>query len=173
MLTIECLLCLNQSLKHNICNLDFNKRFVTSRESNTINDSLRYSCVHWASHLVHVLEGSPAQSSVSEVQGLLSEFVGEHLLHWFECLSALGELESGVKCLDKASEATSVSTKFFGNMDIDQSSLRPFRRSTVDLRAYHDSSRTHVGSSNWVLSRSTGTPLKPITLHWYGSQRSP
>ena len=36
----------------------------------------------------------------------------EHLLHWFECLSTLGELEPGSEYLNKAKEATSVSAQY-------------------------------------------------------------
>jgi hypothetical protein len=32
-----------------------------------------------------------------------------HLLHWIECLSVLGELGTGIKCLQVASTTLSVS----------------------------------------------------------------
>jgi hypothetical protein len=119
MLAVKCLNCLNWSLKRNICNLDINKPFSPSHEPVPIHDSLRYSCVHWASHLASALKGASADGSVGDVHGLLSEFVDEHLLHWFECLSALRELESGLKSLETASKATSVSTKLVGNQIIE------------------------------------------------------
>jgi hypothetical protein len=97
MLAVKCLSFLNQSLKRNICNLDINKPFSRSHEPVPIHDSLRYSCMHWALHLAHALKGASAHDSVDGVQGLLSKFVDEHLLHWFECLSALQELESGIQ----------------------------------------------------------------------------
>jgi hypothetical protein len=119
MLTDKCLRCLNQALKHNFFNLDFNMMFSPSHEPNVIHDGLRYSCLHWASHLAYALEGASAQSSVSEVQDLLSKFVNEHLLHWFESLGALRELESGVKSLDNAKEAISASPSLIENKNID------------------------------------------------------
>jgi nucleoside-triphosphatase THEP1 len=118
MLTVKCLRLLNQSLKRNICNLDFNGPFSPSYKPNAIHEGLRYSCLHWASHLVHVLEGASAHTSVDESQYLLVVFANEHLLHWFECLSAVRELGSGVNSLDKACEAISVSTGLLSNKNI-------------------------------------------------------
>jgi WD domain, G-beta repeat len=95
---------LNQSLKHNICNLDINVTYSPPEEPRTIQHSLRYSCMHWASHLAHVLGRAPTHDSLNDIQDLLSVFVAKHLLHGVECLSMLRDLESGVKLLYKASE---------------------------------------------------------------------
>ena len=105
MLTVQCLRCLNQTFN----NLDTNMTCSFSHEPNAIPEALQYSCLHWASHLAYSLAGALAQTAVTE---LVSEFVDNHLLHWFECLSALGELESGIKSLDIAYEAISVSIQF-------------------------------------------------------------
>ena len=104
-LAVKCLRWLNHTLKRNICNLDKNM----TPEPNAIPEALWYSCLHWASHLAHALAGALAQTLVTELRDLVSEFVNDHLLHWFECLSALRELESGIKSLDTANEAISVS----------------------------------------------------------------
>ena len=110
MLSVQCLRCLNQSLKRNIWNLDTNMT-VPSQEHNAIPEALQYSCLHWASHLARAL-AALAQDAMTEIQALVSTFADQHLLHWFECLSALKELESGITSLDIAYEAISVSTKF-------------------------------------------------------------
>ena len=106
MLTVQCLRWLNQTLKRNICN-----PVSSSHELNTIPEALRCSCLHWASHLAHALASTLAQTSVTELRDLVSEFVDKHLLHWFECLSVLEELVSGINLLDTANEAISVSVK--------------------------------------------------------------
>ena len=111
-LAVQCLQCLNQMLKRNICNLDTNMTPSFFHEPNAIPEALGYSCLHWALHLAHALAGALAQTAVTELQDLVSAFVNDHLLHWFECLSALRELESGIKSLDIANEAISVSTQF-------------------------------------------------------------
>jgi hypothetical protein len=119
MLAAQCLWCLNQSLRYNICNLDINITYSSSDEPHTIQGNLQYSCVHEASHLVHALERAPAHNSLNGVQGLLSVSVNEHLLHWFGCLSALRVLESGIKSFNKAREAISVSIKLLVRMSFD------------------------------------------------------
>ena len=111
-LAVKCLWWLNQSLKCNICNLDTNKTLSPSHVPNAIPEALRYSCLHWASHLAHALSGALVQTAVTEIRDLVSVFVDGHLLHWFECLSALRELESGIQSLDTAYKAISVSTLF-------------------------------------------------------------
>ena len=104
-LAVQCLRCLNQTFKCNMTHL-------FSHEPNTIPEALRYSCLHWASHLAHALAGAVAQNAVAKIQPLVFAFVNQHLLHWFECLSALKDLESGITSLEIAYEATSVSNNF-------------------------------------------------------------
>ena len=106
MLTVQCLRCLNRSLECNIWNLSKNTLVSLSHEA------LRYSCLHWASHLAQAFVAALAQNAVAEMQALVSTFVNQHLLHWFECLSVLKELESGIMLLDIAYEAISVSSMF-------------------------------------------------------------
>ena len=114
-LAVKCLRWLNQTLKRNIYPLDRHMTRSFSHEPNAIPEALRYSCLHWASHLAHSLAGTLAQTAVTEIRNLVSEFVNDHLLHWFECLNALRDLESGIKSLDTANEAISVSTQL--NLD--------------------------------------------------------
>jgi hypothetical protein len=142
-LTVKCLHYLNQHLKHLTGNLDSYMMSSPSYKPNDIHDSLQYSCLHKASHLVHTLEGASSLTSVFEVQDILSKFVNYNLLRWFDWCHAFRHLESGVKSIDKASSATSVSTKSVGNKNINiKHSLRPFRACMVDLRVCHNSFRT-------------------------------
>ena len=109
LLTVQCLRCLNQSLKSNICNMSTNVTVSSSHDPNAIPEALWYSCLHWASHLVQALVAGLSQDA--EFRALVLAFVDQHLLHWFECLSVLKDLESGITSLDMAYEAISVSTK--------------------------------------------------------------
>ena len=70
-------------------------------------EALRYSCLHWASHLADAI--SYPYADVSPVLEHLRTFTNEHLLHWFACLSACGELETGLTCLARTNESLSVS----------------------------------------------------------------
>ena len=108
MLTIQCLQLLNKSLRRNICDLPEDRIGKLPHEitdPGIISEALRYSCLDWAFHLLKALP----PSEPSRMLDCLSVFADKHLLHWFECLSAIGELESGVKSLRNAKEAALVS----------------------------------------------------------------
>lgn len=102
--------CLNKSLRRNICNLPEDTIGDLPHEitdSSVISEPLRYSCLYWASHLADTLAGPRAD--ITPVLDHLRRFACHHLLHWFECLSAMGGLESGLKSLRKATESIAVS----------------------------------------------------------------
>ena len=120
MLTVQCLRCLNRSPERNM-----------TVSSNAIPEALRYSCLHWASHLAQALAASLAQTAVTEIQALVSTFVEQHLLHWFEYLSALKELESGIKLLDIAYEAILVSTMVASDYNVDSFHSQAFSREHI------------------------------------------
>ena len=109
MLALRCLRHMNCSLKYNIC--DIPKERIWSRRETTnypenagqISDALKYSCLYWASHLADV------QAAGDDLIPTLHHFLHEHLLHWIECLSILGELQTALKSLAGANEALSVS----------------------------------------------------------------
>ena len=110
LLTLRCLGLLNKSLRRNICNLR-EGRFGTLAhrlpDLSVIPEALKYSCLYWAVHLADAF--SHPLADVSPMVEHLRTFVDEHLLHWFECLSVIGELETGLKSLAKANETLSVS----------------------------------------------------------------
>ena len=110
MLAVKCLQLLNKSLRRNIC--DLSEGTIGSlpheiKNPNIISGALRYSCLYWEFHLAEALVSTSAD--VELVFDQLCRFADEHVLHWFECLSILGELESGLKSLAKATKAISVS----------------------------------------------------------------
>ncbi|KAJ6626160.1 WD40-repeat-containing domain protein [Mycena sp. CBHHK59/15] len=103
MLALNCLEFMNDSLKYNLC--DIPEDLTVSRRETTnspdsiskISPALKYACLYWASHL------SEVQVPSAELVAALRNFLHRHLLHWIECLSALGELETGIKSLRSAS----------------------------------------------------------------------
>jgi len=109
LLALKCLEHMNGTLKYNICGIPTERirshRETTNSRENTgeISDTLKYSCLYWASHLAEV------QSSDTDLLPTLRYFLHEHLLHWIECLSILGELQTGLMSLGSANEALSVS----------------------------------------------------------------
>ena len=92
MLAVKCLRYLNRTLRRHISDLASNTTGSPPHETNIIPEVLRYCCLHWASHLAHALTCASAHAAVIKVYGLLSVFIDDHLLHWFECLSAFQEL---------------------------------------------------------------------------------
>ena len=163
MLTVKCLQCLNTSLHHNICNLaedSVGSKPHHIENVDVIPEALGYSCLHWASHFAITVG-----NGVSELRGvipLLSKFVYEHLLHWFECLSALGVLESGIQSLDRACQAISVSTLPLVGCFVDYG-FRTSLRWILNLNAL-TFSKMPVDVSKLVWSLYSITALIPITL---------
>ncbi|GLB45110.1 hypothetical protein LshimejAT787_2000150 [Lyophyllum shimeji] len=102
MLVVKCLELMNRSLKYNMCNVEDD--LTVSRQGRTnssynisvISEALKYSCRHWASHFAEVQEPGP------NLIVILDDFLHEHLLHWIECLSLVGELQTGTGSLLRA-----------------------------------------------------------------------
>jgi hypothetical protein len=91
----RCLGPLNNLLRFDICHIKdaslFNREVSTlkTRLNEHISAALRYSCRCWPSHL---LEHIRAAGSQAEVPLGLAEFCEEHLLHWIEVLSLMGNM---------------------------------------------------------------------------------
>ena len=109
MLACRCLEQMNHSLKYNICEVP-KELTISQREtknsldnSKKISEELKYSCLYWASHFFE------AQLSGDELIDALDTFLHKHLLHWIECLSELGELQTGIPSLKSVATALSVS----------------------------------------------------------------
>jgi nucleoside-triphosphatase THEP1 len=109
MLALKCLKHMNYLLKYNICDvpkeLTVSRREMTNSPDNSkkISEELKYSCIYWASHF------SEAQLSGDDLIDALHTFLHKHLLHWIECLSELGELQTGILSLRNVSTALLVS----------------------------------------------------------------
>jgi hypothetical protein len=92
-----CLSQLNKLLHYNICNLTdaslFNHEVadLLTRVNKYISAALLYSCRYWMSHCLEQLRagGSQAQVPVG-----LDVFCRQHLLHWIEVLSLVGDMNA-------------------------------------------------------------------------------
>ena len=115
-LALKCLEHMNDLLKYNICDAPNAK--TVSRQATTnspdnvskIPEALKYSCLHWAFHLVGIQPELPGP----KIATALCHFLRTHLLHWMECLSVLDELETGIETLRIASTSLSVSRSLRG-----------------------------------------------------------
>jgi hypothetical protein len=91
-LALRCLDIMNESLRHDICDIK-NHSLLNSeigdlkqRLASAVPDELRYACKYWHVHLGLVSDTS------SIVIASLEVFCTQHLLHWVELLSLMGEL---------------------------------------------------------------------------------
>ncbi|EDQ99574.1 WD-40 repeat-containing protein [Laccaria bicolor S238N-H82] len=99
LIALKCLMLMNNSLKYNICEVP--KQLTLSRRDRAnspesigkISEVLKYSCTYWAAHLAEVKKFDPILVDALRI------FLHKHLLHWIECLSILGELQTGLKSL--------------------------------------------------------------------------
>ncbi|KAL2808027.1 hypothetical protein BJX63DRAFT_436478 [Aspergillus granulosus] len=61
---------------------------------------LRYSCTYWMDHFLETVPTSPKETSMNDYM-TISDFFREHLLHWLESLSLIGEIRHGILVLRK------------------------------------------------------------------------
>jgi hypothetical protein len=101
-LVLRCLQLLNQHLQQDMCGIrspglanvgiqDLRERLVVS-----VPEAVRYACRFWQ---VHLVAGGALAESVSAA---LFKLCTNHLLHWLELLSLLGELSSAGKCIPRS-----------------------------------------------------------------------
>ncbi|KAG5637284.1 hypothetical protein H0H81_005079 [Sphagnurus paluster] len=106
MLAHKCLEHMNALLKYNICDISkdltvsYRERTNSPENVNKISEALQYSCLYWASHLAEV--EMSGEKFIDTLLDSLAKFLHEHLLHWVECLSILGKVETGIKSLSSA-----------------------------------------------------------------------
>jgi hypothetical protein len=96
-----CLRLLNHHLREDICDIrnpglaNADVPGLPARIARSVPEALRYACVSWPMHLV----GSGSVSAT--VSAAFLDFCAEHILHWLEVLSLLGELSSAGNYLPK------------------------------------------------------------------------
>jgi len=89
-----------RGLKFNICDLKSSHRLnqdivdLSEKVKSAISDALRYSCLHWATHLGNALREGRSRAVLYEL--LISFFSGPRPLHWLEALSLLGDLKAAI-----------------------------------------------------------------------------
>jgi hypothetical protein len=101
-LLYRCLQLLNKHLRHDICGIrslglaNVEIENLRERLARFVPGAVRYACQFWQVHLVG--DGALAES----VYAALLELCTDHLLHWLEVLSLLGELSSASKHLPQS-----------------------------------------------------------------------
>ena len=106
-LSERCLQIMNANLGRNPCNIvstwatNIEIEDLSSRLAASVPVHVQYACRHWSSHLC---EGHITQ----DVIALISVFTREHLLHWLEVSSLMGEMDRAVDALENAQNALRV-----------------------------------------------------------------
>jgi len=93
-------------LQENICNLWGPGVLITEIPSDTIQKCIpphiQYACRYW---LDHCRLGNPMEEDIKTIR----QFLEQHLLHWLEGLSLIGEVSNGVHVIMALEEMLSVS----------------------------------------------------------------
>jgi hypothetical protein len=101
-LLYRCLQLLNGHLRHDMCGIrnpglaKVEIQDLPERLTQSVPESVRYACEFWQVHLV------ACDALAESVSAALLALCTDHLLHWLEALSLLGELSSAGKCLARS-----------------------------------------------------------------------
>jgi hypothetical protein len=110
-LALQCLQLLNEMLQQNICKIDqpglLNSEIpdLSDRLSQYVPEVLRYACTYWTTHLSLVSPKSiPEELSFDELINTLWTFCHEHLFHWIEALSLIGDVRPALEGVTQVAE---------------------------------------------------------------------
>ncbi|KIW16736.1 hypothetical protein PV08_03925 [Exophiala spinifera] len=98
---------------------------------------IRYACVYWVDHMCLSESGSDngidglSYAEYFTDQGRVHQFLLQHLLHWFEALSLLGEIDKGILGLYSLEDtlAKSPSQNILHQKDLVHDAIRVLRQS--------------------------------------------
>ena len=98
---LSCLDLMKERLRRNICRLDdytilSEVKDLSACQKDHIGDALEHACCFWTKHLLGISGSSP---NVNEVHKAIDNFFTTCLLFWFEALSLMGNLDSGIHAL--------------------------------------------------------------------------
>ena len=107
LLSERCLQIMNANLGRNPCNIastwvaNTEIEDLSSRLAASVPVHVQYACRYWSSHLC---EGNITQ----DIIGLITVFTREHLLHWLELSSLMGDMDGAIDALENAQDALQV-----------------------------------------------------------------
>lgn len=90
---------MSRTLKRDICNLRHPGSPSSKAKIRTSLRAISYACSFWVEHLAVYLDNFtndlPYEDYLTD-RGRVHEFLLKHLLHWFEVLSLIGEIDRGI-----------------------------------------------------------------------------
>ena len=94
---------MNQQLQFNICQISSADQYKSLADLPNLNkekltEELKYAVCNWATHL----DGSHHMSFDEDTEQLLQRFAYDHLMHWFEILAYLEQLDTAFAIMQTA-----------------------------------------------------------------------
>jgi hypothetical protein len=111
-LALCCLRLMNSCLTYDICDIrnpGIANRDVQNRVDEKVTEALRYASRHWVAHLI--LIDSALNAKRPELLEALRLFCQEHLLHWTEVVSLVGQVPAAHEMLSNAMTWCAVSER--------------------------------------------------------------
>jgi hypothetical protein len=111
-LALCCLRLMNSCLTYDICDIrnpGLANRDVQNCVDEKVTEALRYACRHWVAHLTSIDPALIAERP--ELLEALRLFCQEHLLHWTEAVSLVGQVPAAHEMLSDAMTWCTVSEK--------------------------------------------------------------
>jgi hypothetical protein len=111
-LALCCLRLINSCLTYDICDIrnpGIANVDVQDRIQETVTEALRYACRHWVAHLISIEPALIAERP--ELLEALRLFCQEHLLHWTEVVSLVGQVPAAHEMLSDAMTWCAVSER--------------------------------------------------------------
>jgi hypothetical protein len=111
-LALCCLRLMNSCLTYDICDIrnpGIANRDVQNRVDEKVTEALRYACRHWVAHLILIEPALIAERP--ELLEALRLFCQEHLLHWTEVISLVGQVPAAHEMLSDVMRWCAVSER--------------------------------------------------------------
>jgi NACHT domain/Heterokaryon incompatibility protein (HET) len=90
---------MSNTLRRNMCNLKHPGSPASETELLPCLSAINYACSFWVEHLINYLTDPPNNLCLEKYLtdgGRIYTFLLQHLLHWFEALSAVGQIDRGI-----------------------------------------------------------------------------
>jgi len=163
---------MSKALKKNMCILRHPGAPARSASIDTRLRAISYVCSFWVAHLVQYLgdnsiDGLSYQEHFS-YQGRVYKFLLKRLLHWFEFLSLIGEIDKGIMGLHNLEEKLSPSNNILHHKKFVHDAIRVFRqcRTAVEEAPLQVYCSALIFSPEESVVRQT---FKQETLQWISS----
>ncbi|KAJ7862844.1 hypothetical protein B0H13DRAFT_1638462, partial [Mycena leptocephala] len=149
-LALKCLELMNLSLNYNIAGVREESTMLHRAWNNSpeyvhgIPEVLKYSCIHWVSHLMQV------QTPCTELITALLVFFRTHLLQWIECMAVLHESLMVPKSLAGVATVLTVSPQYNELHLLVEKSRKNLQRNFESVQAAVQTAQGALDLTRWI-----------------------